>query len=121
VILPGIVLGIDLSGSIVRTLRSDVRAELQSDYIRTAHAKGVPPRTVLRRHLLRNSMISTVTVLGLMLGGLLGGTMIVETVFNWPGIGTLTINAIRNRDYPVVQATVLVMTVAVVLANLLVD
>jgi len=121
VILPAAVLGVDISGSIVRTLRSDVRAELQSDYIRTAHAKGVPPRRVLTRHLLRNSMTATVTVLGLVLGNLLGGTVIVETVFNWPGIGSLTINAIRNRDYPVVQAMVMAMTLAFVFATLLVD
>lgn len=120
-VLPALVLGVDISGSIVRTLRSDVRAELQSDYIRTAHAKGVAPRHVLSRHLLRNSMTATVTVLGLVLGNLLGGTVIVETVFNWPGIGSLTINAIRNRDYPVVQAMVMVMTLAFVLANLAVD
>lgn len=121
VVLPAVVLGIDISGSLVRTLRSDVRAELQSDYIRTAHAKGVPPLRVLSRHLLRNSMTATVTVMGLVLGNLLGGTVIVETVFNWPGIGSLTINAIRNRDYPVVQAMVMVMTLAFVFANLAVD
>lgn len=121
VILPSLVLGIDIAGSIVRTLRSDVRAELQSDYIRTAHAKGVPPGKVLTRHLLRNSLTATVTVLGLVLGNLLGGTVIVETVFNWPGIGNLTIDAIRNRDYPVVQAMVMVMTLAFVFATLLVD
>lgn len=121
VILPALVLGVDISGTIVRTLRTDVRAELQSDYIRTAHAKGVHPRHVLSRHLLRNSLTSTITVMGLVLGNLLGGTVIVETVFNWPGIGSLTINAIRNRDYPVVQAMVMAMTVAFVFANLLVD
>ncbi|MGE3960083.1 MAG: ABC transporter permease [Dehalococcoidia bacterium] len=121
VILPALVLGVDISGSIVRTLKSDVRAELQSDYIRTAHAKGVPPRRVLTGHLLRNSMTATVTVLGLVLGNLLGGTVIVETVFNWPGIGSLTIGAIRNRDYPVVQAMVMAMTLAFVFATLLVD
>lgn len=120
-ILPAFVLGVDISGSLVRTLRSDVRSELKQDYIRTAHAKGVPGHRVLSRHLLRNSMTSTLTVIGLALGNLLGGTVIVESVFNWPGLGDLTINAIRNRDYPVVQATVMVMTVAFVFANLAVD
>jgi len=121
VILPSLVLGIDLAGNIVRTLRSDVRAELQADYIRTARAKGLTEAIVLRRHVLRNSLTSTVTVIGLILGNLLGGTVIVETVFNWPGIGSMTINAIRNRDYPVVQSMVMVMTLAFVFANVVVD
>jgi ABC-type dipeptide/oligopeptide/nickel transport system permease component len=121
VILPSLVLGVDLAGNIVRTLRTDVRAELQSDYIRTARAKGLAEAIVLRRHVLRNALTSTVTVIGLILGNLLGGTVIVETVFNWPGIGSLTIGAIRNRDYAVVQAMVMVMTVAFVFANVLVD
>jgi len=119
--LPAVVLGIDISGNLVRTLRSDVRAELRSDYIRTAHAKGLPTSRVLGRHLLPNALTTTITVMGLALGNLLGGTVIVETVFNWPGIGDLTINAIRNRDYPVVQAMVMVMTAAFVIANIGVD
>lgn len=121
VILPALVLGVDLAGNIVRTLRSDVRAELQSDYIRTARAKGLSEAIVLRRHVLRNSLTATVTVIGLILGNLLGGTVIVETVFNWPGIGSMTISAIRNRDYPVVQTMVMVMTIAFIFANVTVD
>ncbi len=120
-LLPAAVLGVDISGTLVRTLRSDVRAELLSDYVRTAHAKGIPQLKVLARHVLPNSLTATITVMGLSLGNLLGGTVIIETVFNWPGIGSLTINAIRNRDYPVVQAMVMVMTVAFVFTNLAVD
>lgn len=120
-ILPALVLGIDISGTLIRTLRSDVRAELRADYMRTAHAKGLPTRSVLGRHLLPNALTTTITIMGLVAGNLLGGTVIVETVFNWPGIGDLTIRAIRNRDYPIVQAMVMVMTAAFVFANLLVD
>ncbi len=120
-ILPAIVLGVDISGTLVRTLRSDVRAELLSDYVRTAHAKGVSKFKVLARHVLPNSLTATITVMGLAIGNLLGGTVIIETVFNWPGIGNLTIEAIRNRDYPVIQAMVMFMTVAFVFTNLAVD
>ncbi|MEX2230425.1 MAG: ABC transporter permease [Dehalococcoidia bacterium] len=120
-VLPALVLGVDISGTLVRTLRSDIRSEMLADYVRTAHAKGLPRLRVLSRHVLPNSLTATITVMGLALGNLLGGTVIVESVFNWPGIGDLTIQAIRNRDYPVVQAMVMVMTVAFVFVNLAVD
>lgn len=121
VVLASLVLGIDIAGTLVRTLRSDVRAELLSDYVRTAHAKGLPPLTVLRRHVLPNSLGPTVTVMGLAMGHLLGGAVLIETIFNWPGLGSLMIDAIRNRDYPVVEAVVMVMTAAFVIVNFAVD
>ncbi len=120
-VLPALALGIDISGTLVRTLRSDIREELRSDYVRTAHAKGLTPLTVLRRHILPNSLTATITVMGLALGHLLGGAVIIETVFHWPGIGTLLIESIRNRDYPVVEAVVMVITALFVAANLGVD
>lgn len=121
VVLAALVLGIDIAGTLVRTLRSDVRSELLSDYVRTAHAKGLPPLTVLRRHVLPNSLGPTVTVMGLALGHLLGGAVLIETIFNWPGLGNLMIDAIRNRDYPIVEAVVMVMTAAFVIVNFGVD
>lgn len=121
VVLAALVLGTDIAGTLVRTLRSDVRAELLSDYVRTAHAKGLSPLTVLRRHVLPNSLGPTVTVMGLALGHLLGGAVLIETIFNWPGLGNLMIDAIRNRDYPVVEAVVMVMTAAFVIVNFAVD
>lgn len=120
-ILPAIVLGVDISGTFVRTLRTDIRAEMNSDYVRTALSKGLPQRTVLVRHVLPNSVTATLTIFGLVLGNLLGGTLIIESIFNWPGIGALTILAVQNRDYPVVQTLVMLMTVMFVLSNLLVD
>lgn len=121
VVLASLVLGTDIAGTLVRTLRSDVRAELLADYVRTAHAKGLSPLTVLRRHVLPNSLGPTVTVMGLAAGHLLGGAVLIETIFNWPGLGSLMIDAIRNRDYPVVEAVVMVMTAAFVVVNFAVD
>lgn len=120
-VLPALVLGIDIAGTLVRTLRSDIRSELASDYVRTAYSKGLPSMRVLRRHVLPNSLTATLTVMGLALGNLLGGALIIESVFHWPGIGSLLIEGIRNRDYPVVEAVVMVMTACFVIANLAVD
>lgn len=120
-VLPVIVLGVDISGTLVRTLRSDIRAELTAEYVRTARAKGLSAALVLRRHVLRNALTTTVTIAGLTFGNILGGTAIVETVFNWPGLGQLTVDAVKSRDYPVVQATVLLAAVAFIAANLAVD
>ena len=120
-ILPVIVLGVDLAGLLVRTLRSDIREELTADYVRTARAKGLNKAMLLRRHVLRNALTTTVTVAGLAFGNILGGTTIVETIFNWPGLGELTVDAIKGRDYPVVQATVLLAATCFIVANLVVD
>ena len=120
-ILPSFTLAISLMGIVSRMVRSSILEVLGLDYIRTAHAKGVKSNTVLVRHVLRNSLIPVVTVLGLQFAGLLGGTIITETIFAWPGIGRLAINAIWRRDYPIIMGTVLIFSITFILSNLLVD
>ncbi|MGQ9768332.1 MAG: nickel ABC transporter permease [Anaerolineae bacterium] len=120
-ILPAITLGWALSGVTTRLARSSLLEELGKDYVRTARGKGLAERTVLLTHALRNALIPTVTMVGLQLGFLIGGTVVVETVFAWPGVGLLVVDSILARDYPVVQGIVLVIAVVVVLVNLLVD
>jgi peptide/nickel transport system permease protein len=120
-ILPSITLGWALAGVTTRLARSSLLEELGKDYVRTARGKGLPERTVLFTHGLRNSLIPTVTMIGLQLGFLIGGTVVVETVFAWPGVGLLVVDSIFARDYPVVQGVVLVIAVLVVAINLLVD
>lgn len=120
-ILPSIALGLALSGSLTRLLRSSMLDVLSEDYIRTAHAKGLSRRTTLIGHALRNAMIPVLTILGLQFGLLLGGAVIVENVFSWPGVGRLVVNSIGARDYPVVQAAVILLAVILLTANLLVD
>lgn len=101
--------------------RASMLEVLRSDYIRTARAKGVPEFSVVYNHGLRNALIPIVTVIGLQFGTLLGGAVLTETVFAWPGIGRLLVDSIGYRDYPVIQGTVLVITVGFVLVNILVD
>jgi peptide/nickel transport system permease protein len=120
-ILPAITLGTFLIGLIIRLTRSSMLDVLSQDYIRTARAKGLSEGTVLMRHALKNAFIPVVTVLGLQMGTLLGGAVITETVFAWPGMGMVTVTAIHQRDYPVVQSAVLVSAVLVVLINWFVD
>ncbi len=120
-VLPSIALGLSLSGSLTRILRSSMLDVLSADYIRTAQAKGLSRRTTLIGHALRNAMIPVLTILGLQLGLLLGGAVIVENVFSWPGVGRLVVNSIGTRDYPVVQAAVLLLAVILLVANFLVD
>lgn len=120
-ILPSIALGLALSGSLTRLLRSNMLDVLSEDYIRTAQAKGLSRRVTLIGHALRNAMIPVLTILGLQFGLLLGGAVIVENVFSWPGVGRLVVNSIGARDYPVVQAAVLLLAVILLIANLLVD
>jgi peptide/nickel transport system permease protein len=121
IVLPSIVLGISLSATIMRLTRTTMLEVLRQDYIRTAHAKGVSERAVVFRHALKNAMIPVVTVLGLQVAFLIGGSVIVESVFAIPGIGRLLLSAISNRDYPIVQGVVLVIGAFVMLTNLLVD
>jgi len=102
-------------------MRSSLLDEMGSDYLTTARAKGLRPGTVLSRHAMRNMLIPVITVIGLQIGNLLGGAVIVETVFGWPGIGRLLVDAISQRDYPLVQATILLITATFILINLLVD
>jgi ABC-type dipeptide/oligopeptide/nickel transport system permease component len=120
-IMPAATLALPLVGVLTRLVRSGLLDVMYEDYIRTARAKGLKPRSVLTRHALRNMLIPVVTVAGLQLGNLLGGTVIVETVFGWPGIGRLLVDAIFHRDYPLIQAAILFITAGFVLINLLVD
>ena len=120
-ILPGITLGMFNMARTARLLRSELLEILQTEYIMTARAKGMSARVVLWRHAFRNAVIPLVTLIGLDLGALLAGSVITETIFAWPGIGRLAVNAIYGRDYPVVQATVLVVASIYVVINFLVD
>lgn len=120
-ILPAATLSVYTTGLITRLVRADVVHVLRQDFIRTARAKGLGEPLVLGRHALRNAMISTVTVLGLQLGNLLGGSVVVEAVFAWPGVGWLMLQGIQTRDLPLVRAVVLVVGTAFVVINLAVD
>jgi len=121
VILPALTLATGLIAVLSRMVRSSMLEVLGEDYMRTATAKGMPPHRVILHHGLRNALLPVITLLGLQLGALLAGAVITETVFSWPGIGLLTIEAIQSRDYPVVQACVLLISVTYVLVNLLTD
>ena len=120
-LLPSLTLAIGLMGIVSRMVRSSMLEVLSLDYIRTAYAKGVHPVVVIIKHAIRNALIPVVTVLGLQFAGLLGGAIIIETIFAWPGIGRLAVNAIWRRDFPVVMGTVLVFSFTFILANLFVD
>jgi peptide/nickel transport system permease protein len=120
-VMPTIALGTYAMASIARLTRSALLEALGQDYIRTARAKGLGPRVVTLVHGLRNALIPVVTVMGLQFGALLGGAVVTETIFSWPGMGWLAIDAIRNRDYPVVQATVFLAAIAFVVVNLATD
>ena len=120
-ILPAITLGTALAAILSRMVRSSLLEVLGEDYIRTARAKGLDERQVIWRHALGNAMLPILTLLGLQLGVLLGGAVITETVFAWPGLGKLTIDSILRRDYPVVQGCVLVISLTYVVVNMLTD
>lgn len=120
-VLPAITLGTALASILSRMIRATLLEVLGEDYIRTARAKGLAERAVILRHALRNAMLPVATLLGLQLGTLLGGAVITEMVFSWPGIGQMTIEAIHRRDYPVLQASVLFISVTYVIVNTLTD
>lgn len=120
-ILPALTLSLPTTAVVARLMRSSVLEELSAHYVRTAHAKGVPSWRVLMRHVLRNGLIPLVNLLGLHLGRLLGGAFIVETIFGWPGLGRLTVQAIFDRDQPVVLGAALTMAAVYIVINLLVD
>ena len=120
-VLPALTLGAALAAILSRMLRATLLETLNEDYIRTARAKGLSEATVILHHALRNALLPVITVLGLQLGALLGGAIITEMVFSWPGIGQLTIEAIHRRDYPVVQACILLVSVTYVVVNTLTD
>ncbi|HBY96652.1 MAG: ABC transporter permease [Ardenticatenaceae bacterium] len=120
-ILPSISLGAAVAAIVARVLRSSMLEILRADYVKLARAKGASEPVVVIKHALRNALIPTVTVVGLQVGVLLGGNMIVETVFGWPGLGRLVVDAIFNRDFPLVQGAVMVYALTFVVANLVVD
>ena len=120
-ILPAVTLGMGLAGVLTRMVRTAMLEELNQDYIRTARAKGLPERTVVFRHALANALIPVLTVIGLQFGSLLAGAIVTETVFSWPGIGRLTLSAISNRDYALVQGCILAVGLTYVAVNLLTD
>jgi len=120
-VMPSVALGLSLTAMFARLTRSVMLEVLNLDYIRTARSKGLKERVVISKHALKNALIPIVTVAGMQFGFLLGGTVIIETVFAWPGVGRLVVQAIFNRDYPLVQATVLVLALIFVAVNFLVD
>ncbi len=121
ILMPAIALGTPSAAIIARLTRSSLLDVLRQDYVRTARAKGLIERIVIGHHALRNALIPVVTVVGLRLGALLGGAVITEQVFSWPGIGTLIVTAISSRDYPMVQGTMMIVALVFVLVNLGVD
>jgi peptide/nickel transport system permease protein len=120
-ILPAAALGVRLAAITTRLTRASMLDEIRKDYVDTARSLGLSEWRVILKYTLRNALIPTVTVAGLQFGGLLGGTVVIETIFAWPGIGLTLYDAIMSRDYPMVQASVLILAVAYVLVNLLVD
>lgn len=120
-VLPALTLGTALAAILARMVRATLLEVLHEDYIRTARAKGLNEIAIILHHALRNAALPIITILGLQLGTLLGGAVITETVFAWPGIGQLTIESIQQRDYPIVQACVLLISLSYVLVNTLTD
>ena len=120
-ILPAITMGAALAAILTRMVRSSVIEELGEDYVRTARAKGLSEWQVVYKHVLKNGLIPVVTVLGLQFGVLLAGAIITETIFSWPGLGRLTVDAINARDYPIVQGCILMIALTYIVANVLTD
>ncbi|GGB61828.1 peptide ABC transporter permease [Tistrella bauzanensis] len=120
-VMPAVTMGIILTATNVRLVRSAMLETLRAQYVQVARAKGLSERKVLYKHALRNCAIPLVTYFGLQFGGLLGGIVVIERVFNWPGLGTLAFDAVAGRDYPVLQAVITVLALLIVAINLLVD
>lgn len=120
-ILPSLTLGAAVAAVMARFTRASFIEVISEDFVRTARAKGVPEKWVILKHTLRNALIPVVTMMGLQFGFLLGGSIVVEAVFNWPGLGRLLVDAIEMRDYPVIQALVLLFSLEFILINLVVD
>jgi peptide/nickel transport system permease protein len=120
-LMPAVTLALVEAAVILRMTRSSLLEVLSEDYVRTARAKGLGQRIVLYQHALRNALIPVVTVIGIQAGTLLGGTVIVEYIFNWPGVSTYLLAAINQRDYPVIQAIILIIATLFVLLNLVTD
>jgi peptide/nickel transport system permease protein len=120
-LMPAFTLGVGLAAPLTRFIRSGMLDVMNTDYVRTARAKGLTDNLVIFRHVLKNAMLSVVTIFGVLLGSLLGGSIITESVFNWPGIGTLLLQSIQQRDYGIVQGVVLFISLIFMIVNLLVD
>ena len=120
-VLPALVLGTALAAVVMRQTRASMIDSLSTDYVRTARAKGLPRRQVLTRYALRNSLIVVVTIVGLQLGGLISGAVVTERIFGLPGFGKLTLDSVFTRDYPVIEAVVLVVTAVYIIINLAID
>jgi len=120
-VLPAVTLGLGLAAILTRMVRTSMLEEMGQDYVRTARAKGLPERTVVYRHALRNALNPVLTVVGLQFGSLLAGAIVTETIFGWPGLGRLTLSAISNRDYALVQGCILAVGLTYVAINLLTD
>ena len=120
-ILPSATLALVMSSRYIRQIRAAALDELRKDYIIGLRARGISERVILFRNVLKNIMVIVITLIGISVGALLGGTVIIETIFNWPGIGSLIMTAITNRDYPVIQAVVVWMALAFFLVNLIAD
>lgn len=120
-VLPTMVMAIFVSANVSRLFRSSLLDVMAEDYMRTAAAKGLAPRTILTWHLMRNALLPVVTMTGLLAGEMLGGSVVTETIFSWPGVGRLIVQAIENRDFPVIQAGVAVVSTLFLLVNLVVD
>ena len=120
-ILPGVTLGLGVAAILTRMVRTSMLEEMGQDYIRTARAKGLPERTVVYRHALPNALNPVLTILGLQFGSLLAGAIVTETIFSWPGLGRLTLSAISNRDYALVQGCILAIGLTYVAVNLITD
>ncbi|MCL2006624.1 MAG: ABC transporter permease [Treponema sp.] len=121
IIWPALVLGSIMAGSVMRMTRSAMLDNLRQDFIKTIRAKGAGPRLVIFKHALKNSLIPIITIIGMQMGALLGGTVVIEQIFSLPGVGQMTLDAIFKRDYPIVQANILMLAGIYVLINLFVD
>jgi len=120
-ILPALTLGLYVSGIFARFLRGSLITELNADYVRTARSKGLTEGAIVARHVMRNAMLPFVTIVGIMLAGFIGGAVVTEAVFTYPGLGRLVIQAISSRDYPLIQGSILVILAIYILINLIVD
>ncbi len=120
-LLPALTLGIYVSGIFARFLRASLVSELKADYVRTARSKGLRERDVIIRHVMRNAMLPFITIVGLMMAAFIGGAVVTEAVFTYPGIGTLLVSAISQRDYPLIQGCILVILVLYMIIGLLID
>lgn len=121
IVLPAVALGAGMMATVTRMTRSSMLEVIRQDYIRTARAKGVAENNVILKHALKNALIPIITVVGLQFGNLLGGAVLTETVFSWPGVGLLMVNGIKMKDTPVVMASVIFLAVTFSAVNLLVD